>query len=107
MQLPGFVDLQVNGHMGTSFSSTELTDETFAEACRKAGIQLLGKGKQILSSVLEGAHDGSDAMGCLGLPGLELLEDEVIEWDTDAVDWTDHGQDVVTHPSDQGGYILS
>ncbi len=32
--IPGFVDLQVNGYRGTSFSSPELTKESFAAACR-------------------------------------------------------------------------
>lgn len=35
MQLPGFVDLQVNGYLGCDFGGLELTDETFADACRK------------------------------------------------------------------------
>lgn len=35
MQIPGFVDLQVNGHLGTDFGGDELTDEACAAACRK------------------------------------------------------------------------
>ena len=33
MTVPGFVDLQVNGYLGTSFSDKELTRQTFADAC--------------------------------------------------------------------------
>jgi N-acetylglucosamine-6-phosphate deacetylase len=40
MDLPGFVDLQVNGYKGVDFSSVDLTEEDFAKACR----QLLSSG---------------------------------------------------------------
>jgi N-acetylglucosamine-6-phosphate deacetylase len=35
MLIPGFVDLQVNGYLGTDFSSPELTAESFRIACLK------------------------------------------------------------------------
>jgi len=35
MEIPGFVDLQVNGYLGHDFNGNELTGETFAEACRQ------------------------------------------------------------------------
>ncbi len=35
MQIPGFVDLQVNGHLGTDFGDLDLTPESFAAACRE------------------------------------------------------------------------
>jgi len=34
MEVPGLVDLQVNGYKGVDFSSPELTEESCAEACR-------------------------------------------------------------------------
>lgn len=34
MTVPGFVDLQVNGYLGTSFSDKALTRQTFADACK-------------------------------------------------------------------------
>ena len=34
LTLPGFVDLQVNGYQGVSFSSPDLTEESFAFACK-------------------------------------------------------------------------
>ena len=34
MNIPGFVDIQVNGYLGHNFNGPDLTDETFAEACR-------------------------------------------------------------------------
>ena len=40
MGIPGFVDLQVNGHLGGDFGDLTLTAESFARACR----ELLGKG---------------------------------------------------------------
>ncbi len=33
-ELPGFVDLQVNGHIGVDFSSEELDEDGFVAACR-------------------------------------------------------------------------
>jgi len=33
--IQGFVDLQVNGYLGTSFTGAELTADTFRDACRK------------------------------------------------------------------------
>jgi N-acetylglucosamine-6-phosphate deacetylase len=35
MSIPGFVDLQVNGHGGTDFSAPDLAEEAFALACRE------------------------------------------------------------------------
>ncbi len=35
MRVPGFVDLQVNGYLGTSFSDANLTHSSFANACRR------------------------------------------------------------------------
>jgi len=35
MNIPGFVDLQVNGHLGVDFGGPDLTDERFAEAARQ------------------------------------------------------------------------
>lgn len=34
MDIPGFVDLQVNGYKGTDFSSPGLAEDAFAGACR-------------------------------------------------------------------------
>ena len=34
LPIPGFVDLQVNGFLGTGFSSPDLTEESFAATCR-------------------------------------------------------------------------
>ncbi len=40
MEVPGLVDLQVNGYKGVDFSSPELTEDDFAHACR----QMLNEG---------------------------------------------------------------
>ncbi len=40
MKIPGFIDLQVNGYKGVDFSSLDLTEKSFAHACR----ELLQKG---------------------------------------------------------------
>ncbi|GAF71368.1 unnamed protein product, partial [marine sediment metagenome] len=40
MEIPGFVDLQVNGFRGVNFSSPELTEEDFIQTC----IELMGRG---------------------------------------------------------------
>src|SRR5512143_1911214 len=34
-QLPGLIDLQVNGYKGVDFSGDHLTEEDFARACRQ------------------------------------------------------------------------
>ncbi len=34
MQIPGFIDLQVNGYRGIDFSAEDLTKETFIDACQ-------------------------------------------------------------------------
>ena len=40
LDIPGFVDLQVNGFIGVDFSSQDLTEESFVHACR----ELLSRG---------------------------------------------------------------
>ena len=35
VQIPGLVDLQVNGYKGVDFSGADLTEEEFAQACRE------------------------------------------------------------------------
>lgn len=35
LEIPGFVDLQVNGYKGISFSSMDLTEESFVFACKE------------------------------------------------------------------------
>ena len=55
MTVPGFVDLQVNGYLGTSFSDKELTRQTFADACK----QILDDGgcSCILPTVITSPHE--------------------------------------------------
>lgn len=48
MEIPGFVDLQVNGYIGVDFSSSDLTEERFVYACK----ELIKKGTVIFLPTL-------------------------------------------------------
>ena len=54
LKIPGFVDLQVNGYKGISFSGSDLTEELFVSACKK----LTGQGTvAFLPTIINGSHD--------------------------------------------------
>jgi len=55
MIIPGFVDLQVNGYLGTDFSSPELTADSFRDACRK----LLAHGTAIFLPTMVTSPEGT------------------------------------------------
>ena len=64
MTIPGFVDLQVNGYRGADFSSPDLVEEAFAQACR----DLLGQGTAaflptIITSLLDVYRRNLSLMG--------------------------------------------
>jgi N-acetylglucosamine-6-phosphate deacetylase len=80
MQIPGLVDLQVNGYKGVDFSGGELTEESFCGACREivaggttaflatmitSGREIYERNLGIISRVIAGGEFASVLLGCI------------------------------------------
>ena len=70
--IPGFVDLQVNGHRGVSFTSTDLTTDDFVRAC----MELVREGTAVLLPTVVTASDETYAH-CLPLIADALEREEL------------------------------